>query len=134
VAKSEDMEGVGFSNSSAVAFSAVKDVVGGEAWITAVVGAVITFSTSLSLWMYGVRQRGQKSGPVNWPVIGSIMEMRRNFPRLNDWYLDYFSENVKTWRLKVPFPLSQNIIATVDPVNVEYILTNIQKYGKVRFQ
>lgn len=126
--KSEGMEAIGFENRSAAAFAVVKDVVGENVWITTAVGAVITLSTSL--WMYGVLQRGQRSGPVIWPVVGTIMEMRRNFHRLNDWYLDYFSDAVKTWRLKLPYPLSQTIIATVDPVNVEYILTNIQKYGK----
>lgn len=126
------MDAVGLSNgTAAAAFSAMKDVVVGEdMWLTAAVGAAFTVSTSL--WMYGVLQRAHKSaGPVIWPVFGSLLEMRRNFHRINDWYLEYFNEKVKTWSLRLPYPFNQTFIATVDPVIVEYILTNIQKYGKV---
>lgn len=125
------MDTVGLSNgTAAAAFSAMKDVVVGEdMWLTAAVGAAFTVSTSL--WMYGVLQRAHKSaGPVIWPVFGSLLEMRRNFHRINDWYLEYFNEKVKTWTLRLPHPFNQTFIATVDPVIVEYILTNIQKYGK----
>lgn len=83
-------------------------------------------------WMYGALQTST-SGPVSWPVLGSLLEMRRNMPRLNDWFLGYFSEDAKTWSLQLPFPIiRQKIICTVDPLVVEYILTNIHMYGKVR--
>jgi hypothetical protein len=86
-------------------------------------------------WMYGALQtrvRRPTSGPVSWPVLGSLLEMRRNMHRLNDWLLGYFSEDAKTWSFQLPFPIRQKFICTVDPLVVEYILTNIHMYGKVR--
>lgn len=101
-----------------------------EAWATIFI-ALLVIASSIWLWLYRVFQKGQRTpGPVIWPVLGTGLEMKRNYHRLNDWYLDYFSEETKSWKLRLPFPLGQTFIATVDPVVVEYILTNIHKYGK----
>lgn len=102
-----------------------------EAWATIVI-ALVVITSSIWLWLHRVLRRGQRTpGPVIWPVLGTGVEMKRNYPRLNDWFLGYFSDGVKSWKYRLPFPLSQTFVATVDPVVVEYILTNIHKYGKV---
>ena len=102
-------------------------------WSMAAVGAAVIVVTTL-VWIYGGLQRSRKPprGPTPWPLLGNLVEMRQNFDRLNDWFLGYFSDDVKTYSLELPFTINPKMILTVDPVNVEYILTNIQKYGKVR--
>jgi hypothetical protein len=140
------MEDVGLSTAASCAASAAASDDG--AWIAAALIALFPLVPLvyglLLLWTSrdgvvtakgGTRASSKakaKGGPVIWPVVGSFLELRRNYHRLEDWYLGFFSDDVKTWKLRIPFPLSQTLIATVDPVNVEYILTNIHKYGKVR--
>lgn len=107
------------------------DMESGAAVITWSVVALAAAVISLA-WIY-LKQRQKpkvkvrKGGPKQWPVLGSLLELRRNYHRINDWMLSFFSEDVQTFRMDVPF---QRIVSTVDPVNVEYILTNIHKYGK----
>lgn len=102
-----------------------------EAWITVVVALVVIVS---STWLWLCKRSGRRKripGPAIWPVIGSMLDIVQNFDTLNDWYLSYFSDDVKTFAFAIPeFPRSLKFFATVDPVNVEYILTNIHKYGK----
>lgn len=99
-----------------------------EAWATIVI-AVVVISSSIWLWLQTGVSKGP--GPAIWPILGSAVEMKRNYRRLNDWYLSYFSEDVKSWKYMLPFPFSQTVVATVDPVVVEYVLTNFHIYGKV---
>lgn len=128
---SEDMVEMGWSASNTAARMLQGEDAGRElAWsIMVAVGAAV-----IALWwIYGALQtrvRRSTSGPVSWPVLGSLLEMRRNMHRLNDWFLGYFSVDAKTWSLQLPFPIRQKIISTVDPLVVEYILTNIHMYGK----
>lgn len=106
-----------------------------ETWITAAIALVLIFTSSIWLQTFrALRGRRRIPGPLAWPVLGSVLELRRNFDRVNEWTHSYFSDEVRTFSFVLPgFPRSLKIISTVDPVIVEYILTNLHKYGKVRY-
>lgn len=106
-------------------------------WVMPTVIAVLVVKlTSLSILMCrivspGWGRRRKAPRPVNWPVHGCVVEARRNFDRMNDWLLSYFSDDVTTFIFVLSaLPRSNRIVATVDPANVELVLTNIHTYGK----
>jgi hypothetical protein len=81
------------------------------------------------LWWYRMAQRSIP-GPKGWPLIGCIMEVTPNWPRLHDWFFEQYSDATKTFYLHFTYPLVG--VYTVDPANVEYILkTNFSNYPKV---
>ncbi|XP_024379187.1 cytochrome P450 704B1 [Physcomitrium patens] len=99
-----------------------------EVWIMAAVSLVVV-TASMWLWLLSLRRR--PPGPMIWPWLGSMLEIAPQFDTMNDWYLNYFSADVKTFSFGMPgFPSCTKFVATVDPVIVEHILTNVYKYGK----
>lgn len=81
------------------------------------------------LWFYRHAQR-RVPGPKSWPVIGSTIEIVRNWHRLHDWFLEMFSNEARSLQVAFAFPVVGGVY-TVDPANVEHILkTNFANYPK----
>jgi hypothetical protein len=84
------------------------------------------------VWLYRLQEQHKRAGPKKWPLLGNLLELRRNQHRMLDWVVDYFDQGrVKTWSMR-RFLTTKDVFFTVDPVNVEYILaSNFKNYGKV---
>ncbi|KAI5070366.1 hypothetical protein GOP47_0014709 [Adiantum capillus-veneris] len=66
--------------------------------------------------------------PKTWPLVGAQLETFRNFHRLHDWLLSFFSDHHRTVKLSL---ISTTLFFTVDPGNVEHILKgNFPNYPK----
>lgn len=97
-------------------------------WLVATAGLMV----ASWIWLFRLQEQRKKAGPKGWPVIGNLLELRRNRDRTLDWVVDYFDGGrVKTWSMR-RFLTTTQVFLTVDPANVEHILvTNFINYGKV---
>lgn len=95
-------------------------------WWVFLAAATVVYVT----WIYsnGRRRKSIKmNGPKRWPLIGSAIEITKNFHRQHDWLISY-SERFSTFEV---YLFSIRIIYTVDPRNVEHMLkTNFNNYIK----
>lgn len=94
-------------------------------WRNVVMAAVVVYIVwvIVDLWM----QRGRK-GPIRWPILGSSVEVMRNYHRMNDWIVPYLQDSL-TARVELP---NVTYTFTTDPANVEHVLkNNFSNYPKV---
>ncbi|MCO5549972.1 hypothetical protein L7F22_003449 [Adiantum nelumboides] len=92
-------------------------------WLVAAAVAVLVTWVGL----HRLRQR-HSPDPKTWPLVGAQVEAFRNFHRLHDWVLSFFSPSHRTVKLSM---VSNSVFFTVDPRNVEHILkTNFPNYPK----
>lgn len=98
---------------------------------------VLTWSWALGvvvlvwLWWNATQSwRRRVPGPASYPVIGSAIEVLRNWDRLHDWIFEHFSDDLHTIVVPFAFPDPAGVY-TVDPANVEYILkSNFKSFPK----
>ncbi|KAL3690909.1 hypothetical protein R1sor_004560 [Riccia sorocarpa] len=94
---------------------------------------VLAFATSVLVyfWIYLWRQgaEGGRVGPKEWPLFGSLFEVRANTHRIHDWIYDYMSKSPTG---TVTFTVASNRFVNIGrPDNVEYILkTNFPNFTK----
>ncbi|KAH7300151.1 hypothetical protein KP509_24G046600 [Ceratopteris richardii] len=79
------------------------------------------------IFLHRIRQRNSKD-PKTWPLLGAQLETAFNLYPLHDWIFSFFRNDHRTVKLCLP---SENLLFTVDPMNVEHILkANFANYPK----
>ncbi|KAL0673588.1 hypothetical protein Bca4012_001569 [Brassica carinata] len=68
--------------------------------------------------------RTQTPFPTNWPVLGKLPGLLLQIHRIHDWLTQVLEAANMTFRFKGPWRSGTDILVTVDPVNVHYILSS----------
>ncbi|XP_050211417.1 alkane hydroxylase MAH1-like [Mercurialis annua] len=67
----------------------------------------------------------------NWPLFGMLPSLLANIHRFHDWTLKMFEKAGGTYHVKGPWFINMDMIGTVDPANVKYMMsTNSSNYPK----
>ncbi|KAJ4826553.1 hypothetical protein Tsubulata_042913 [Turnera subulata] len=67
----------------------------------------------------------------NWPLVGMLPHLLLNIHRLYDWFISIAEQSQGTYRLKGPWFANMDMLGTVDPANVHYIMhANFANYPK----
>ncbi|KFK40984.1 hypothetical protein AALP_AA2G070000 [Arabis alpina] len=68
---------------------------------------------------------------TNWPVLGMLPGLILQVPRIYDWITEVLEATDMTFCFKGPWLSGTDILATVDPANIQYILSsNFVNYPK----
>ncbi|KAG2244529.1 hypothetical protein Bca52824_093616 [Brassica carinata] len=76
-------------------------------------------------------KQSHKTLPMNWPVLGMLPGLLLQVHRVYDWITEVLEASSMTFCFKGPWLSGTNILLTVDPVNIHYILcSNFDNYPK----
>ncbi|XP_021892346.1 alkane hydroxylase MAH1-like [Carica papaya] len=62
--------------------------------------------------------------PRNFPVLGTLPDIIINLPRLQDWATEFLDKSGCTFLLKGPWFANMDLLVTVDPANIHYIMSS----------
>lgn len=75
--------------------------------------------------------RGRVPRPVEWPILGMLPRLFQEVHRIHDRCVDVFRATGGTFLFKGPRFVKLDMLATVDPANVHYIMSsNFQNFPK----
>ncbi|CAF1699323.1 unnamed protein product [Brassica oleracea var. botrytis] len=94
------------------------------AMIIGLLDIIIAFIFFLVLYCLFLHMRTQTPFPTNWPVLGMLPGLLLQIHRIHDWLTQVLEAANMTFRLKGPWGSGTDILVTVDPVNVHYILSS----------
>ncbi|CAN6807034.1 unnamed protein product [Brassica oleracea] len=94
------------------------------AMIIGLLDIIIAFIFFLVLYCLFLHMRTQTPFPTNWPVLGMLPGLHLQIHRIHDWLTQVLEAANMTFLLKGPWRSGTDILVTVDPVNVHYILSS----------
>ncbi|CDY38915.1 BnaA03g12640D [Brassica napus] len=94
------------------------------AMIIGLLDIIIAFIFFLVLYCLFLHMRTQTPFLTNWPVLGMLPGLLLQIHRIHDWLTQVLEAANMTFRLKGPWRSGTDILVTVDPVNVHYILSS----------
>ncbi|XP_021759099.1 alkane hydroxylase MAH1-like [Chenopodium quinoa] len=89
------------------------------------------FLVLLSMLLFVNLYRNNIGLPTNWPIVGMLPALLINVHRIHDYFIEIMLKSQLTFFLKGPWFTNMYLLATVDPVNVHYIMSkNFGNYPK----
>nr|QWK52416.1 cytochrome P450 96A58 [Isatis tinctoria] len=91
----------------------------------------VAFIFFLVFYCFLLHRKTQKPLLTNWPVLGMLPGLIHQLPRIYNWTAEVLEATGMTFCFKGPWLSGTNILFTVDPVNIQYILcSNFANYPK----
>nr|QWK52417.1 cytochrome P450 96A3-2 [Isatis tinctoria] len=91
----------------------------------------VAFIFFLVFCCFMLHRKIQKPLLTNWPVLGMLPGLILQLPRIYNWTAEVLEATGMTFCFKGPWLSGTDILFTVDPVNIQYILSsNFANYPK----
>lgn len=75
--------------------------------------------------------RNKNGVPTNWPIVGMLLPLLANVPRIHDWITEVLEKYQLNFLFKGPWFTNMEMFVTLDPANVHYIMSkNFKNYPK----
>ncbi|XP_021719998.1 alkane hydroxylase MAH1-like [Chenopodium quinoa] len=89
---------------------------------------LLIYTLFLSLFVIFCYFFRNKNGlPTNWPLVGMLPALLKNLHNIHDFSVKLFENSNMTFHIKGPWFANMNILATVDPANINHIYS--KKFG-----
>ncbi|XP_021838509.2 alkane hydroxylase MAH1 [Spinacia oleracea] len=83
----------------------------------------------LLLCCYFLRRKNRL--PTNWPLLGMFPAVLKNVHRIHDYFIEVMENSHSTFFFKGPWFTNMYVLATVDPANVNHVMSkNFGNYPK----
>ncbi|XP_074308652.1 alkane hydroxylase MAH1-like [Silene latifolia] len=92
---------------------------------------LLTFIFIIFLFCYIFRGNNKNSKPTNWPFVGMLFAILKNYHRIHDFCFEITEGPDLSFLLKGPWYTSMELLVTTDPRNIHHIMSkNFSNYQK----